>query len=280
VTHKTESPQPGGSPDAAAIASAMELVFLGTGTSHGVPVIGCDCPVCTSPDSRNNRTRSSVLVRFSRPDATILIDSSIDFRQQMLRQRINRIDAILITHHHADHILGLDDVRVFSDRQGRINCYVPPFAADRIGSVFAYAFNSPEMSTWGGLPQLSLQVINGSVEVLGHRITPIKLPHGPRISVFGYRMGPLAYLTDCNDVPEEALGQLEGLDVLVLDALRQKPHPTHFSIDEAVAAARKINPRRTFFTHICHRVDHAALAASLPENIQPAYDGLIVRIPG
>ena len=265
---------------------SIELLFLGTGTSHGVPVIGCDCPVCTSDDPRNTRTRSSALVRLaprnagpqSPPPANILIDTSIDFRQQMLRERIDRIDAILYTHHHADHILGLDDVRVFSDRQGRIDCYAPSFAAERIRSVFAYAFKSPSINDWGGLPQLNLRTIDGPIDILGHRVIPIKLPHGPVVSVFGYRIGPLAYLTDCNAIPDEALEQLRGLDVLVLDALRHKPHPTHLSIDEAVAAARKINAKQTWLTHMCHRVEHASLAAELPPNIQPACDGQVVKI--
>ena len=264
----------------------MELLFLGTGTSHGVPVIGCECPVCKSDDPRNKRTRSSALVRLTPNDggsqthrpANILIDTAIDFRQQMLRERINRIDAILYTHHHADHILGLDDVRVFSDRQGRIDCHMPPFAAERIQNVFAYAFKSPSNNSWGGLPQLNMRVIDGAIEILGHRIIPIKLPHGPIVSVYGYRIGPLAYLTDCNAVPDEAYEQLQGVEVLVLDALRHKPHPTHLSIGEAIVVAQKINAKQTWLTHMCHRVEHAALAAELPPNIQPAYDGQLLKI--
>jgi len=258
----------------------IELLFLGTGTSHGVPMIGCDCGVCTSTNPRNNRTRSSALLRLQSPEAHVLIDTSIDFRIQALRHRIRRIDAILFTHHHADHIFGLDDVRTFSDRQGRIDCYVPTFCAERMKAVFGYAFASPDIDDSGGLPRLNLRLIDGPVDVLGHRVVPVRLPHGRHTSVFGYRVGRLAYLTDCSAIPDEALPLLDGLDVLVLDALRHAPHPTHFSIDQAVAAARLIRAERTFFTHICHRAEHDALAASLPPEIQPAWDGLCVRVRG
>jgi len=266
------------------LSSSIELLFLGTGTSHGVPVIGCDCPVCRSDDPRNKRTRSSALIRIFPDDAAagvctnVLIDTAVDFRQQMLRERIDRIDAIIYTHHHADHILGLDDVRVFSDRQGRIDCYSPPFSADPIRNVFSYAFGSASHNNRGGLPQLNLRVIDGPFQIAGHRIVPIKVPHGPAISVYGYRIGPLAYVTDCSAIPDEAMELLRDLDVLVLDALRYTPHPTHFSVSEAVAAARRINARQTWFTHICHRMDHATLAAELPPDIQPAYDGQVVSV--
>jgi len=265
------------------VSKSIELLFLGTGTSHGVPVIGCDCSVCRSDDPRNKRTRSSALIRIIPDDpaagnpTNILVDTAIDFRQQMLRERIDRIDAIIYTHHHADHILGLDDVRVFSDRQGRIDCYAPPFSAQRIRDVFSYAFGSPSRNNWGGLPQLNLRVIDGPLQIGGVSIIPIKVPHGPVISVYGYRVGPLAYVTDCNAVPDDAMEQLRDLDVLVIDALRYTPHPTHFSISEAISAARQINARQTWFTHICHRVDHATLAGELPPDIQPAYDGQVVK---
>jgi len=256
----------------------MELLFLGTGTSHGVPMIACDCPVCKSDDPRNTRTRSSVLVRLHEPPAAILIDTSVDFRQQMLRENIRSIDAILLTHHHADHLLGLDDARVFSDRQGRIDFYVPHFCAKRVVDVFGYAFNSPEINDTGGLPRLNLHTVDrGPVEVCGHTVTPIRLKHGGT-DVYGYRIGRMAYLTDCVSIPEEAYKQLQGLDVLVLDALRPTPHPTHFSVDEAIAEARRIGARMTYFTHICHRLDHETFARSLPDNMQPAYDGQLVKI--
>jgi len=259
-------------------AQAARLLFLGTGTSHGVPVIGCDCPVCTSTDPRNNRTRSSALVQTAPPETTILIDTSVDFRLQALRHRISHIDVVLFTHHHADHIFGLDDLRTFSDRQGRINCYASPYTADHLRTVFGYAFAAPDIAEWGGLPRLNLHVIHGPFEVNGHTIIPIELPHGPHVTVLGYRIGGLAYLTDCSDVPDAALEHLRSLDVVVIDALRPQPHPTHFSIDQAVAAAERIGARRTYFTHISHRCDHAALAASLPPHIQPAWDGLAVDV--
>jgi len=263
----------GGSP------SAIQLLFLGSGTSHGVPVIGCDCDVCMSDNPRNKRTRSSVLISLPDPETSILVDTSVDFRQQALRYRVATVDVILFTHHHADHIFGLDDVRTFSDRQGRIECYVPPFSQHRITSVFAYAFKAPDIRAVGGLPRLNINVINGPFNVNGHRVVPIRLPHGPHAEVMGYRFGPLGYLTDCNAVPDDAMSLLADLDVLVLDALRPQPHPTHFSIDQALAAARKIRARRTFLTHLSHRSDHDALAQSLPADIQPAYDGLVVTVP-
>ena len=262
----------------AADFSGMELLFLGTGTSHGVPVIGCDCEVCTSANPKNKRTRCSALIRLARGNTQILIDTSIDFREQALRHRITHIDAILFTHHHADHIFGLDDVRTFSDKQGRIECYVPPFTEERLRTIFRYAFKAPDITDWGGLPRLDLNVIRGPFDIGGHRVVPVTLPHGRHTNVFGYRIGAMAYLTDCNAIPDEAMEHLGGLDVLVLDALRPQPHPTHFSTGEAVAAAERINARRTFFTHICHRSDHDALAESLPEGIQPAYDGLVVKV--
>lgn len=258
-------------------SSLIELLFLGTGTSHGVPMIGCDCDVCTSTDPKNKRTRCSALIRIAEPDTHILIDTSIDLRQQMLRHRITHIDAILFTHHHADHVFGLDDVRTFTDRQGRIECYVPPVDEAWMRNVFGYAFGAPDVPDQGGLPRLDLNAVRGPFEIGGRRVIPIELPHGPYVKVLGYRIGALAYLTDCNGIPDEAMQHLRGLDVLVLDALRPQPHPTHFSIDEAIAAARKINARQTFFTHMSHRSDHGALAAYLPEGIRPAYDGLVVQ---
>jgi len=259
-------------------SETARLTFLGTGTSHGVPVIGCECPVCTSTDPRNNRTRASALVQTGPPDTTILIDTSVDLRRQALRQRISHIDAVLYTHHHADHIFGLDDLRTFSDRQGRIDCYAAPATANHLRRVFGYAFSAPDITEWGGLPRLNLIEIGGPFEINGHTVIPLELPHGRHVTVLGFRIGALAYLTDCNGLPDKALEQLHGLDTLVLDALRPKPHPTHFSIAEAVDAARRVGARRTWFTHISHRSDHATLAASLPPNIQPAYDGLTVDV--
>jgi len=255
----------------------MELLFLGTGTSHGVPMIGCDCAVCRSTNPRNTRTRTSAILRLRRSNSSILIDTSIDLRQQMLRERIARVDAVLFTHHHADHILGLDDIRVFTDLQGRIDCYASPASAERIRTVFSYAFAAPDSYEGGGLPRLNLKPIDGHIDLFGQRIIPLRLPHGA-ITVFGYRIGGLGYLTDCKTVPDEAIEQLHGLDVLVLDALRHRPHPTHLSIEEAIDVARKIGARRTFFTHMCHRVEHEELAALLPPDIQPAYDGLRLSI--
>jgi phosphoribosyl 1,2-cyclic phosphate phosphodiesterase len=255
----------------------QRLTFLGTGTSHGVPVIGCDCPVCSSPDPRNQRTRSSILVEWE--GRNILIDTATELRLQALRANLRRVDAILFTHSHADHICGLDDVRRFNDLQrASIPCYGTQETVDNLARQFWYAFAQTQMG--GGKPRLELIPISPHrpLDVLGLPVVPVPVKHGD-IQVLGYRFGSLAYVTDVSEVPEESVALLQGLDLLVLDALRWRPHPTHLSVEEALALVGRVGPRRTLFTHICHDLDHELANKALPPNVALAYDGLVVELP-
>ena len=256
----------------------MQVLFLGTGTSHGVPMIGCDCAVCRSDDPRNRRTRASVLLR--ERGAALLIDASTDLRQQVLRHAIQRLDAILLTHSHADHVLGLDDVRAFSGRQ---NAPVPVYAdAETLKVVrrnFEYAFREPSGPAGWDVPRLRSFEMDGCAEICGVPVTAVPIFHGRR-AILGYRIGGLAYLTDCSGVPEESFQLLGGLDTLVVGAVRLDPHPTHFTLSEALALVERLKPRRAYFTHISHRLDHAAVEAGLPPDVRLAYDGLEVETPG
>lgn len=253
------------------------LTFLGTGTSSGVPVLGCDCSVCTSDDSRNNRTRPSVLMSF--PAGELLIDTTPEMRIQLLRERVRRVHAIAFTHHHADHLFGLDDARVFPKWiGGPVPVFCEADTEDYIKRVFSYAFRE-ETKNWpaGFVPKIDFVRVAPyqSFEVLGQTVLPVRLHHG-RFTVLGYRVGDLAYCTDVNRIPEETFDALRGLDVLVLDALRFDPHPTHFCLDEALKVVERLEPKRAFFTHISHEFDHQRVEAMLPSNVRLAYDGLVV----
>jgi phosphoribosyl 1,2-cyclic phosphate phosphodiesterase len=253
----------------------VKVLFLGTGTSHGVPMIGCACAVCRSADPRDIRSRPSVLVTLDSRRA-ILIDTSTDLRAQALRFGIDRIDAVLYTHSHADHIFGLDDTRRFTALSGRsLPLFGDDATLDDLRRVFAYAF-SPG-SEGGGVPALALFRIDGPFTLFDQPIVPVPLLHGPR-PILGFRLGGFAYLTDCSAIPEASWAMLSDLDVLVIDALRDRPHPTHFTVAQAVDAAQRIAARRAYLTHLCHEVGHAALLERLPAGIEPAYDGLEVTI--
>jgi phosphoribosyl 1,2-cyclic phosphate phosphodiesterase len=258
----------------------VRITFLGTGTSHGVPMIGCRCPTCTSTDPRDTRLRPSIYVETAA--AHVLVDAGPDLRAQALRHGITRVDAILFTHGHADHILGMDDVRRFNALRagqgidGVMPCYGDAATLDDIRRMFSYVFD-PATPKGGGLPQLDLRPIDGPIAVDGLEVIPVPLHHGKR-PILGFRFERVAYLTDCNHIPDESWPLLEGLDVLVLDALRLRRHPTHFSLDEAVAAARRIGAARTFFTHMCHDLLHAATDACLPAGMALAYDGLVLDV--
>ena len=246
------------------------VTMLGSGTSSGVPVIGCSCPVCSSTDPRNRRLRASV--RLELAGGTVLVDTSPDLREQALRSGLDRLDAILFTHAHADHLFGLDDVRIFNFRQrAAIPCFGSPATLERVRTAFSYVFE--EGQEGGGKPQLELRPVNGPFELLGARVVPVPVWHGS-LPVLGYRIDGFAYVTDVNRIPEESYPLLAGLEVLVLGALRYRPHPTHFSIGEAVAVAARIGARRTFFTHLAHDVDHAAPALPLPPGVAFGHDGL------
>jgi phosphoribosyl 1,2-cyclic phosphate phosphodiesterase len=252
----------------------LQITFLGTGTSHGVPMIGCDCETCRSDDPRDQRSRPSVYIQAADGTA-LLVDAGPDLRMQALRHNIRRVDAIFFTHGHADHIVGLDDVRRFNAiQQGPIPCYGDERTVRDIARMFAYIFDR-STPQGGGLPRIELFTIAGSFCLGAQEILPVPVIHGTR-QILGLRIGGFAYLTDCSQIPEASLALLGGLDVLVLDALRDTPHPTHFSITEAVEAAARIGARRTYFTHMAHQLRHAPTCARLPEAMELAYDGLIV----
>jgi phosphoribosyl 1,2-cyclic phosphate phosphodiesterase len=255
---------------------AARVTFLGTGTSHGVPMIGCPCAVCHSDDPRDRRLRPSIHLDVEGGPA-LLVDTATDLRQQALTSGISRVDAVLFTHSHADHVMGLDELRRFNAVKGG---HIPVFADADTGAdlrrSFAYAF-TPPAGPGGGVPELALTSIDGPFVVDGVPIVPVPILHGRR-PILGFRIGTFAYLTDCSAIPEPSYALLEGLEVLVLDALRHRPHPTHFTVAEAVAAATRIGALQTYFTHICHDLPHAATCAALPPGMALAYDGQVVTI--
>ncbi len=252
----------------------LQLIFLGTGTSHGIPMIGCRCDVCSSRDPRDRRMRPSVAVQWH--GRTLLIDTSPELRLQCLASAIDRVDAVLYTHAHADHVTGLDDLRRFNAlQQSALPCYGDAHTLGILRRMFPYAFtDDPDYPS--AKPQLTPHVVNGPFELFGMRITPVPLWHGT-LPILGYRLGPLAYCTDCSRVPEESWPLLAGLDVLVLGALRRRPHPTHMNLDQAVETARRIKARRTLFTHIAHELMHDAVNAELPPGMALAHDGQVVE---
>lgn len=250
---------------------SFRVTLLGSGTSTGVPVIGCRCKVCTSSDPRNQRSRPGLLLEM--PDGrTVLFDTSADLRLQALKAGLERLDAVVFTHAHADHIFGLDDIRIFNFRQrAAIPCYGSRETLAAIRRAFAYVFEPGQEG--GGKPQLELIEIREPFALLGQRFVPIPVWHG-ELEVFGYRIGRFAYVTDCNHIPAESMALLAGVEILVLDALRYRPHSTHFSVAEAVEAALQIGAARTILTHMSHEVDHGAPEVVLPAGIELGYDGL------
>jgi phosphoribosyl 1,2-cyclic phosphate phosphodiesterase len=247
------------------------LTVLGSGTSMGVPTIGCDCAVCRSSDPRDRRTRPSVMISFN--GHHVLIDTTPDFREQALREKITAVDAVLYTHTHADHILGIDDLRPlsFAHKPGRLPLYADPAAAEFLRNMFRYIFDADYK--FGGLPQVELKTIDGPVELFGTRFEPVTVIHG-ETPILAFRFGSAAYLTDHSDVPPDSLDRLRNLDILFLDALRYKPHPTHSTVEQALRIVNEVKPKRAFFTHICHDLSHAATDSSLPPGVRLAYDGM------
>jgi phosphoribosyl 1,2-cyclic phosphate phosphodiesterase len=238
-------------------------------------MIGCDCGTCRSTDARDRRLRPSIFLQLDDGTA-VLVDAGPDFRQQALVHGIRRVDLILFTHGHADHILGLDDVRRFNFMQKRpMPCCGDVRTIGEVRQVFSYAFN-PATQKGGGLPQIETFVIEGPFCAGRQEVIPVPLLHGER-PILGYRFGDFAYLTDCSRIPDASWALLDGLDVLVIDALRERPHPTHFTLEEAIAASRRMGARRTWFTHMCHDLPHAATVARLPAGMELAYDGLVVE---
>lgn len=256
--------------------SRARVTLLGTGTSHGVPMIGCTCAVCRSDDPHDRRLRPSVVVQVQDGPA-VLVDTGTDLRQQALAHGLSRIDAILYTHSHADHVMGLDEVRRFNAvAGGALPAYADARTAAEIRRTFAYIFEPPA-EKGGGIPQIDLRVIDGAFSIGPLHVVPVPVLHGSR-AILGYRFGEFAYLTDCSAIPESSWPLLEGVGVLVIDALRHRRHPTHFSLAEAVDVAGRLGPRATWFTHIAHDLPHAATNAALPGGMALAHDGLVLDV--
>ena len=246
------------------------LTVLGSGTSMGVPTIGCSCAVCHSSDPHDRRTRPSILLQFG--GKVVLIDTTPDFREQAIREHITQIDAVLYTHTHADHILGIDDLRPLSyHHDGKIPLYARPDAAEFIRNMFRYIFDADYK--FGGLARLELKPVDGPFELFGHSFETIPVIHG-ETEIFGYRFGSAAYLTDFSEIPEASFDHLQNLDVLFLDGLRHKPHPTHSTVENSIRIAERLGAKRVFFTHICHDLPHQATNASLPPHVRLSYDGM------
>ena len=247
------------------------LTVLGSGTSMGVPTIGCDCAVCQSTDPRDRRTRPSVMITYA--GHNILIDTTPDFREQALREKITRIDAVLYTHTHADHILGIDDLRPlsFNHQPAKLPLYATPENAAFLRAMFRYIFDANYK--FGGLARVELKPIEGVIDLFGARFEPVTVIHG-ETPILGFRFGSAAYFTDHSEVPAESLDRLRGLDILFLDALRHKPHPTHSTVEQSLRIVEAVKPNRTFFTHICHDLPHEETNAALPAGVQLSYDGM------
>ncbi|MFC1562820.1 MBL fold metallo-hydrolase [candidate division KSB1 bacterium] len=253
----------------------MKITFLGTGTSLGVPEIGCECEVCNSEDSKNKRLRPSVFVECN--EISIIIDTTPDLRIQALKYNVKKIDAILYTHQHADHIFGLDDIRRFNFIQKKsIPCYGNKKTISAVKNAFSYILKNNKKFKYF-LPKIDFNVINSNFSIGDVEIIPIEVLHGG-LSILGFRIGDFAYLTDCNKIPQSSRKLLSGLKLLVLDALRESNHVAHFSLYEALSEAKLIAAEKTFFTHISHRLEHNSTNKKLPDNIKLAYDGLILEI--
>ena len=253
----------------------MDILFLGSGTSTGVPSLCCDCDVCRSTDPKNKRLRSSILVR--NENNNLLIDTSTDLRQQCLVNNINNINHVLYTHHHADHVHGIDELRSFNFFNDTvIPCYGNKNTIREIRKNFSYIF-SGTTQIGGGLPKLKLNIINNETFALGGiNITPLDIIHG-KLLILGYKLNNCAYITDCSEIPEKTKEQLKSLDILVLNALGFDPHPTHFSLSQALKTIEKLRPKRAILTHINHKFDHEKISSKLPKGVELAYDGMDIR---
>jgi phosphoribosyl 1,2-cyclic phosphate phosphodiesterase len=251
-----------------------EVVFLGTGTSHGVPMIGCECRVCRSEDPRDKRTRTSLLIKDG--EQNILIDAGIDLRQQALREKMNRLDAVLFTHTHVDHLFGLDEVRRFNVLGNpEIPVYASADSSREIRRVYPYIFNAPKVH--GGIPAIRLIEIDGAFTAGGVSFQPVPVMHG-ETEILGFRFDDVAYLTDCSEVPDSSMPLLEGVRVLIVDGLRQRPHPTHFNLQQACELSAKLGAEQTWLVHMTHDVLHAEASQHLPARVRLAYDGLRLTV--
>ena len=253
----------------------MQVTFLGTGTSMGIPMIGCQCKVCQSKDPRDKRTRTSVWLKIN--GINIIIDTGIDFRQQALRENISTVDAVLFTHHHVDHIFGLDELRAINFLQKKsVAIYSSAHTYQHLKRVYKYVFDNSCYPS--DTPEIDHQLIDEDpFQVFNIEIIPVPLFHG-ELPVFGFRIGNFSYCTDVSRIPPESYELLQGSDVVVLGALRDRPHPTHFTIEQAVVEAQKIGAKKTYLVHLSHEVGHQELIARLAENVQPAFDGLKINV--
>lgn len=248
----------------------MKVIILGCATSTGVPIVGCSCNVCSSDNPKNKRTRCSVFIQVN--NTNLLIDTSPDLRFQALRHDITLIHAVLYTHSHADHTHGIDDLRTYNFiNKMTIPCYGNALTVNNLKNNFAYIFDG--IYSAGGKPKLILNEVGGDFKVEGVTITPIDINHADWI-ILGYRIGNIAYLTDCSGIPDYSYEKLQNLDVLIIDALRPTPHAAHFSVDQAIEQVEKIKPKKAVFTHMGHELDYKDLKSRLPSNIMPAYDGM------
>jgi phosphoribosyl 1,2-cyclic phosphate phosphodiesterase len=255
----------------------MKILFLGTGTSTGVPSLCCDCEVCLSEDPKNKRLRASILV--SENDRNILIDTSTDLRQQCLAYGIQHVDHVLFTHHHADHVHGIDELRSFNYfNKTVIPCYGNEPTVKELTQKFSYIFANGAVQTGGGLPQLTLETIGEKTFTLGGVVVdPLEITHG-KLTIAGYKVNNSAYITDCSDIPLNTQKKLFGLDLMIINALGFAPHPTHFNLDQALNAIETLKPKRALLTHINHKFDHHAISKELPANVELAHDGLTVEL--
>ena len=250
-----------------------KLTVLGSGTSMGVPTIGCDCAVCHSADPHDKRTRPSIMVEYD--GRVVLVDTTPDFREQAIRAGIKKVDAVLYTHTHADHILGIDDLRPLSfHRPSKIPLYARPESAQFLRAMFRYIFDADYK--FGGIAKVELKPITGPIELFGARVEPVPVIHGDT-EINGYRFGSAAYLTDFSDIPEESFAQLRDLDILFLDALRYKPHPTHSTVENSLRIVERVRPQRAYFTHICHDLPHEATNATFPPHVRLSHDGMVLE---
>ncbi|MBX7157098.1 MAG: MBL fold metallo-hydrolase [Verrucomicrobiae bacterium] len=257
----------------------MKLTFLGTGTSQGIPMIGCDCSVCTSNDPCDKRTRSSIYLETEQ--GCVLVDTTPDLRQQLLREKINRVDAVVYTHAHADHILGMDDLRRFCEMENRaMPLYGSREALETLSRVFFYAFNGE--NRFKGYVHPEPHAVQGPFELCGLTWNPLEVPHG-KVRTWGYRVDyqgvpKLAYFSDCKSLPESVISQIQQIPYLILDGLRFKSHPTHLSLPEAIETARQVGAHATYFTHLAHAISHAEVGETLPSKMFLAHDGLKLEI--
>ncbi len=255
----------------------MRITFLGTGTSVGVPMIGCRCDVCRSSDPADKRLRTSVWIEMK--GHNIIIDTGIDFRQQALRAGIPTIDEVLFTHHHADHIFGMDDLRPINFLQKKnVRIYANQQTLENLKRVYTYVFNSGDAPS--DIPKVDVHIFDDRPFFIDDiEIIPVPLQHG-KLRITGFRIGGFAYCTDVSGIPDESYPLLQNLDTLVLGALRDRPHPTHFTIDRAIRESQKISARQTFFVHMSHEISHRQLSERLPSGMMAAYDGLVLELPG